>query len=245
MSEVADLIAGIKRQLKVQGMTYRDVAQALNLSEPSVKRLFSNERFTVERLAQLSHLLGFTLGELLQVSSASPAEIHRLSQADELRLVSTPAFLLVAVCILNHWTVADIVRVYRLSEGDCHEHLLELQAMGLITLASNERIRLRIARDFVWIDDGPIQQFFRREGLTDFLNSAFTQADASMAFVHGMLTEPALAELQKELQRLRTRFSALHDESADAPLAQRRGIAMLLARREWEPAVFQQLRRKP
>jgi hypothetical protein len=39
MTEIAQLIATIKLQLKAAGMTYRDVAQALDLSEPSVKRL--------------------------------------------------------------------------------------------------------------------------------------------------------------------------------------------------------------
>ena len=60
---VTQLIATIKRQLKSKGLTYRDVARALQLSEPSVKRLFSSERFTVDRLAQISHLLEFTLAD--------------------------------------------------------------------------------------------------------------------------------------------------------------------------------------
>jgi transcriptional regulator with XRE-family HTH domain len=65
MTEIAQLITTIKRELKAQGLTYQDVARGLSLSEASVKRLFSSERLTVERLAQISQFLGFTLAELL------------------------------------------------------------------------------------------------------------------------------------------------------------------------------------
>jgi len=54
--EVRQLIQKIKRQLKIRGLRYGDVATALHLSEASVKRLFANARFTVDRLAQLSKL---------------------------------------------------------------------------------------------------------------------------------------------------------------------------------------------
>lgn len=244
MSEVTELIATIKRQLKAQGKTYRDVADALCLSEPSVKRLFSRERLTLERLAQLAALLGFTLSELMQTSSGRAADIHSLSSADELRLVTDQSFLLVTVCLLNHWSVEDIVNVYSLSREECDTYLLELQAMRVISVLPGNRIRLRIARDFVWIPDGPIQRFFRREGLGDFLDAPFERPAASLDFVHGMLTDAALAQLQTELRRLRSRFATLHEESADAPLAQKRGTGLLMATREWEPTGFQQRRRR-
>src|SRR5262249_26298627 len=71
MNEVEQLIATIKRQLKAQGLTYRDVAQALALSEASVKRLFASERLNLDRLAQIAALLGFTLAELTQEAAAA------------------------------------------------------------------------------------------------------------------------------------------------------------------------------
>ena len=67
-AEIAHVIDTVKRQLKAQGKTYQDVARHLKLSEASVKRLFSSERFTVERLAEISGFLGFTLAELLPES---------------------------------------------------------------------------------------------------------------------------------------------------------------------------------
>lgn len=243
MSEVTQLLTTIKRQLKVQGKTYRDVAGALGLSEASVKRLLTSDSFGVDRLVEISNLLGFTLAELAQEAALTGTRLHTLGEAQEKELVSDTKLLLVAVCALNHWTVADILAVYRLTEAECVQKLLHLDRLHLIALMPGNRIRLNVARDFDWLPDGPIRSYFRTQGLADFLDGAFDRPDETLAFTHGMLTESALAALQVELRRLRARFAELHEESLAAPLPKRRGSGLLLALREWEPAGFTALRR--
>lgn len=243
MSEVTQLLTTIKRQLKVQGKTYRDVAGALGLSEASVKRLLTSDSFGVDRLVEISNLLGFTLAELAQEAALTGTRLHTLSEAQEKELVSDTKLLLVAVCALNHWTIADMLAVYRLTEAECVQKLLHLDRLHLIALMPGNRIRLNVARDFDWLSDGPIRRYFRTQGLADFLDGAFDRPDETLAFTHGMLTESALAALQVELRRLRARFAELHEESLAAPLPKRRGSGLLLALREWEPAGFTALRR--
>jgi transcriptional regulator with XRE-family HTH domain len=243
MSEVTQLITTIKRQLKLQGKTYRDVADFLQLSEASVKRLLTSSTLGVDRLVEISNLLGFTLAELAQEAAATPNRLHTLTPAQEKELVSDTRLLLVAVCALNHWTLADMLAVYRITEAECLQKLLHLDRLHLIALMPGNRIRLNVARDFDWLPAGPIRQYFRGEGMHDFLDSRFEQPDESLAFTHGMLTESAMARLQAELRQLRARFAALHEESLASPLPKRRGSALLLALREWEPAAFTALRR--
>ena len=243
MSETVLVVATVKRLLKARGLTYRDVAQALDLSEPSVKRVFSSERFTVERLARVAELLGYTLAELMQEAAASAPALRTLDVAQEGRLVSDEKLLLVAVCALNHWSVDDVVAAYRLTRAEVLKRLLVLERMGMIVLLPGDRVRLRIARDFDWLPDGPIRRFFATWGLPGFLHGPFDAEGESMVFVHGMLTPSAQAEMVRELRRLRQRLAALHEESAAAPLAMRRGTAVLLAQREWEPDAFVRLRR--
>jgi transcriptional regulator with XRE-family HTH domain len=243
MSEVTQLLTTIKRQLKVQGKTYRDVAGALGLSEASVKRLLTSDSFGVDRLVEISNLLGFTLAELAQEAALTGTRLHTLSEAQEKELVSDTKLLLVAVCALNHWTLADMLAVYRLTEAECVQKLLHLDRLHLIALMPGNRIRLNVARDFDWLPDGPIRSYFRTQGLADFLDGTFDRPDETLAFTHGMLTESALAAMQVELRRLRARFAELHEESLAAPLPKRRGSGLLLALREWEPAGFTALRR--
>ena len=243
MSEIRQLLTTIKRQLKLQGKTYRDVAAALDLSEASVKRLLTSDTLGVDRLVQIANLLGFTLAELAQEAAVTETRVHTLTQAQERELVSDTRLLLVAVCALNHWTLQDVLAVYRLTEAECLQKLLHLDRLKLIALMPGNRIRLNVARDFDWLPNGPIRQFFRAEGLVDFLGSPFERPDETLSFTHGMLTESALARFQAELRQLRARFAELHEESLASPLPKRRGSGLLLALREWEPAAFTALRR--
>ncbi|MHA6913263.1 helix-turn-helix domain-containing protein [Ralstonia pseudosolanacearum] len=242
MTEVSQLIATLKRQLKAAGLTYRDVGQALGLSEPSVKRMLASGRLTLDRLAQFSELLGMTMAELLREADASQARVHTLTHAQEAQLVSDDKLLLVAVCALNHWSLADMVSTYRLSEAECIRCLLVLDRMGMVMLKPGNRIQLLVARDFDWLPYGPIRQFFLQQGMPDFMESRFDAADETLDFSHGMLTRAGYAQLQVELRKLRAKVAALHDEAASAPRAEKRGTALLLAMRVWEPAAFRALR---
>ncbi|RDV01011.1 helix-turn-helix domain-containing protein [Trinickia dinghuensis] len=243
MTEIARLVATLKHRFKAAGLSYRDVAHALDLSEASVKRLLGNGRITVERLAQICDLLGLTMGELLHEVETSTPRLHTLTPEQEARLVSDEKFLLVTVCALNHWSIDDLVATYRLTAAECIKYLLALDRMGLIKLKPGNRIQPLVARDFDWLPGGPIRQYFSQHGLPDFMDSRFDTPDESMGFIHGMLTKGALSQLNDELFKLRSKFAALHDLSSSAPLPERTGTALVLAMRAWEPQAFRSLRR--
>lgn len=244
MAELNNILATTKQLLKRKGLTYRDLARKLKLSEPTVKRMFATGNISLGRLARVSDVLGLSLAELTQLAAENRPHIHALSDEGEAMLVSDLKLLLVAVCALNHWTMSDIVATYRVSEAECTQRLLQLDRLGLIHLLPGNRIRLVIARDFSWQPKGPIRTFFRAQGLGDFLDSSFAMPGESLVFVHGMFSPVAFAQLEPEIQKLRDRFSALHEESLSAHRTERQSASLLLAtRRDWEPIAFTALRR--
>ena len=243
MAELDQLVNTLKRHLKSQGFTYRSLGEALQLSEPSVKRMFATRRMGVDRLIEISHLLGFTLAELSQEAALGESRLHLLTEAQERELVSEVPLLLVAVCALNQWEMGDIVRVYQLTEHECVRLLVRLDRLRLIHFLPGNRIRLNVARDFDWLPDGPIRMFFRHKGMSDFLRSEFRGGDEVLAFSHGMLSAAAVARMHAEIRKLRQKFAELHKESLDTPLAKRHGTGLLLALRDWELVAFASLRR--
>ena len=242
--EIDRLVLALKCELKARGMTYQQLGAAIGLSEASVKRLFASRRFTLERLLEVSHLLGFSLAELAQQASAQQQRLHLLSEAQETELVSDIRLLLVAVLVLNQWPIPDIVASYQLSAPEVIQQLARLDRLRLIELLPGNRVRLNVARDFDWRVDGPIRRFFQQQGLGDFLSSRFSAEEQTLAFSHGMLTDAAIASLQSELRELRRRFAALHEESLAAPRTRRHGCGLLLALREWELPAFRALKRQ-
>ena len=243
MAELEQLLLTIKRELRAQRKNYRDVAVTLGLSEASVKRMFSAGSMSMDRFAKIALLLGYSLAELTAKAAATTAKLDRLSLAQEKELVSDSALLLVAVCALNHWSMAEIVGTYRMTEAECLQRLLRLERLRLINLLPGNRIRVTVGRDFEWQPNGPIREYFESSGQADFLNSKFSRPGEQHFFSHGMLSEEAQREMEKAIQALRQRFAGVHAESVATPFAGRRGVGLLLAFRAWEPEVFAKYRR--
>jgi transcriptional regulator with XRE-family HTH domain len=245
MSQTNQLIATLKRLLRTSGVTYAQVAGHLGLSESSVKRQFSQQTFSLQTLESICSLLRLELYELVQAAEQAESDVHRLTEAQEVQLVADPVRVLTAVGVMNHWTLAQIVATYRITEAQCIGHLLQLDRLGLIRLMPGNRVKLRIARDFAWLPDGPIQRFFQDRIQTDFLNARFDQPSELLRFQHAMLTPEANRRFQQRLQRLLRDYTELHEECTDAPAEIRYGTSLLLAIRPWEPAAFEALRRSP
>lgn len=243
MTEAERIVAILKQLLRRRRMTYRDVASNLGLSEATVKRLFSKGTFTLERLLQVSSLLGMSLAEVAQQADEAAASVRTLSEAQERELVAEPALLLVAACALNGWTVDEMIGTYRFTRAECLRKLLKLDRLGLITLLPGDRVRLNVARDFDWRPGGPIQRFFRKQEKDDFLAGDFAGEGESLSFLFGMLTPVAKARLDAQVRKLRDEFAELHLESLTAPFVQRSGECLLVAQRDWEPRSFAALRR--
>jgi transcriptional regulator with XRE-family HTH domain len=63
-----EIVETLKRVLKARSMTYADLAVALRVSTPTVKRLFSQRTFTLERLEEILKVLEMDFFELARMS---------------------------------------------------------------------------------------------------------------------------------------------------------------------------------
>jgi len=243
-TQIAHLFLTIKRELKARNLTYRDIARLLATSEASVKRWFSLRRISLDQLAAIAEALGLTLAELMREAADYEPPLRSLTLDQEQALVADTRLLLVAVCVQNHWSPAAIVAKYDISETQCLKYLVALDRLRFIDFLPRNRVRLRIARDFAWQENGPISRFFQQQGLRDFLASSFKAPHETSAFSHAMLTHAANAQFQAQLKKLRQSFAELHEESLAAPLSERHGTAFFYALREWEPREFAALKKK-
>jgi transcriptional regulator with XRE-family HTH domain len=245
MAQTAALVDALKDVLKARGITYAKVARGLGISEASVKRVFAARSFTLKRLDEICVLVGIEITDLAQMVRAERESPVRLTLEQEKHLVSDPKLLLVAVHALNQLSFEEIVDWYRLTRAECVQLLTRLDKLGIIELLPNNRIRVRVARDFAWLPDGPIQQYFRAQVQADFFRSHFDGAGEMMVFVSGMLSRTSNAALQNRLRQISAEFSALHRQDLDLPLDQRFGTSLLLAVRPWVLEAFKKMARDP
>jgi DNA-binding Xre family transcriptional regulator len=243
VSQTRELIQTLKRALKAQGKTYTDVAEVLDLTEASVKRLFSQQAFSLARLDRVCQMLGMEISDLVQQMSEQQQQLQQLSIAQERELTQDVTLALVTVCTLNRWRLADMVGFFQLSESECLRHLITLDRLGLIELLPGNRILLRVAPNFSWRENGPIQAFFQAKISGEFFQSRFDHEDESLVVLNGMLSAQSNAEFQRKLKRLAREFDLLNNDDAALDLSARKGTTLVLAMRGWRYGLFRPLLR--
>jgi len=93
MSVSVDLINALKRGLRARGLTYRELAQRIGLSEAAVKRMFSRRAMSLLRLEQICEVLGVGLAELGAEAGRGAEPMARLTRAQEQALRDELALL--------------------------------------------------------------------------------------------------------------------------------------------------------
>ena len=243
MAQTAALIEALKRALKSKGITYARVARGLGLSETSVKRMFSKQDLTLKRLEQICELAGIDFAELSRLMVQERSQVSRLTAEQEKMIVSDKKLLLVALCVVSHWTLEQIVGTYEISQAECIRCLVRLDRLGVIELQPGNRIRLLISPTFSLLPGGPLQQFFKTHVQSEYLDSGFDAPDELMLFVSGSLSTGSGATIAARLRRVANEFSELNRDDSQLPLSERRGASLLCAIRPWEPEAFRELRR--
>ena len=244
MTTTSSLVDILKRELKSRGITYAQVAHKLNLSEASVKRMFSRREFTLKRLDQVCQLTNSDFSDLARILNREETLISQLTREQEKEIASSLKLFLLAVCVLNHVPAEQIVEIYDVSMPECVQLLVKLDRIGFIRLLPGNRIKLLVSRDFAWLPDGPIQRFFKQHGLGDYVRSAFDHPDEYFVAVNGMLSAGSRATIVGRLKRVVKEFSELHNDDVRLPPSQRVNMTMLVAIRHWELRAFTELRRK-
>ncbi len=226
MAQTSELIKTLKQALKAHGKTYAAVARELSLTEASVKRLFWQKNFSLERLDQICHMLDMEISDLVQLMTDQQHQLLQLTVEQEQEVTNDVTLLVVAICALNKWTMKDIVAFYDISEGECFRKLAQLDRLKIIDLLPHNRIKLRVAANFGWRENGPIQSFFQEKLGPEILRGRFSRDDECLVVLNGMLSPQSNAEFQRKLKRLAWEF----DKSSGELISRRFGKSCALSR---------------
>ena len=240
MSQTPALIATLKKQLKAHGKTYADLAKVLDLSEASVKRLFSENNFTLQRLETACQLIGLQLDELVQFMRQEQPQLKQLTLKQEEEIASDLELLLVAVCVINGYTYFDLIEHYNLSESRCIQKLAKLDKLKIIELLPNNRIKCLVSANFRWLADGPIQRFFLEKVESSFFRSRFNRDDEQLIVLNGLISSQSNGEMQKKLRKIAREFNELMHSDAALPMCEKHGTTAVLALRHWQFDLFNQ-----
>lgn len=241
MPQINALLNTLKKALKAHGLTYADIAPKLDLTKASVKRLFSEQSISLTRLEEICHIMEMEISDLVQMMSEQQPRLQQLTIEQEEEITHDLVLLLITVCVLNRWTLDDIVNFYNLKETECIQKLARLDKLKIIELLPKNKIKLLVATNFSWRNNGPIQTFFQEKIAQEYFQTEFKDQDECLIVLNGMLTSQSNGEFQRKLNKLAREFDDLNNQDAALPIEQRNGTTVVMAMRNWRYGLFKPL----
>ena len=238
MSTTATLITVLKQELKQARMTYADLAQALGMAESSVKRMFSHGDMSLSRVDEICQVLYLDFADLAQQVATIQPEITELSLAQERVVIADEKLLVMAICVLSRWSLAQIVTHYAFTEAEAIAYFAQLDRLGIIELRPMNRYRLKMGKNMRWQPNGPVMQFFRDHALGDYFSGSFSPLDEDLTLTYGSISPKAIPAFLKRVQKLASDFADQHQQDSKLNPSGRHGYTMVMAIRRWELALL-------
>lgn len=245
MSSPEIILQVLRSHLRAADVTYKMLAERIDMSESSVKRMFGQADMPLSRLAQICKAAGVAMEDVLRAAADATPQADTLTLTQEKSLLAQPKLLLMAICCLGHWTLEQVLETYSLTEPECILLLAELDRLGLIELKPLNRYRLRVSNAFRWLPDGPVQQFFRAHVVDDYFAGSFNGAGETLLCLPARLSQPSAQELVGRIQQLAGELARLHQSDRRLAAQERDGFTLLIGFRSWEFSAFTALRRNP
>ena len=245
MSTTADLITLLKSELKTAGITYATVAVRLGMAESSVKRMFSKSGdMPISRIDDICRILNLDFADLARRVADTQPLLLELTLAQEKAVVADRKLLIVAICVTSQLPAEEIIATYELSEAELVRSLTQLDRLGIIDLRPGNRYRLKVAKGFRWLPQGPVMAFCRKEVLNDYFAGGFDGESEMLMVVHGEIGRGLANSFRERLTRIGQDFSNQHLADQKLPADQRRPYTIVIGMRSWLMAALADMQRR-
>ena len=209
MNESKHIIQTLKKLLRSKGVTYSRLAKVLELSEASVKRIFSEETFSLDRLGKICNVLGITIHDLANLANKNGREnIYCYTLEQERFFCNNLSCLAFFDMLLNLGSVKNIQKKFKVSQKKISFYLSSLEKLGLIERHPYDRVKLLVSNNVQWIRNGPLRKKLFDLAKAEFLNNEFDEKNSFYKFITAQISKSThrkllvkLDELTKELIR--------------------------------------------
>ena len=245
MNRTATLLETLKKYLKVKGMTYKQLAAEMKLSEASVKRMFSKQRFFLSRLEEICRILDIDFYDLvLMDKQRNQRTADMLTNEQEENLLKDDKLWIFLYFLLNGWSVSLIIDEYKYSEPEAVQMLGKLERLGLLEVHPYNRVRLLIPTNVFWQNNGPLWQATHQMFIDDFMDSSFDLPNERLVFSPGQFSEASLKIIRKKIENLVKEYNQLAEMDSTLPIKGRHSTGLFIGFRPWVYSVIANLHRR-
>lgn len=195
----------IKRELKKLGVSYQDLAEQLDLSIVSVKRLLNNAQpMSMQRLIHISQIIELPLSQLLKLAEQNLNTLPLFTTEQDTAFYQCPPLFTFWSELAEHKTVDDIARRYQLDQASVHLYLRMLEKAELISLGINNQCKLLVPGHTAFEQGARYPEFFTTRVLSGLqkrvINIPVEDDQAFLVSLKAELTHQEFLEINHKLE---------------------------------------------
>ena len=130
----------LKDLLRKKKMTYEDVAETLECSVPTVKRILGPEELTLTRLLEFCDILEVTLSDIEVLTNMTKVAEENFTQEQE-EFFAKNGHYLSYFLKLYEMTPDKIAEKYKLNQRSTDKYLMTLENLGAIVVNAKQKVR--------------------------------------------------------------------------------------------------------
>lgn len=171
-----DLFATLKKILKTKKITYKHLAEGLDISESTLKSIFYQKNATVKRILDICEYINFPFPELVKLSYRHSEEEFELTYEQEKFFANNPHYYyFFREHFFQRKDLDQICKQHKITKRSCYLYLRKLEKIGLLDLYPNNKVKYKISGKQRWLSDGPWFKKF----LCPFLNNILKEIQGS------------------------------------------------------------------
>lgn len=183
--KVEEIKEVIKSLLKKNGFKYKDLADFLDCSEPTIKRILGSEELSLTRLLRICEYLKMSLSDLESLIQKEEKDKVYFSEKQQKFLVENKSYFAYLFEIYQGLTPDQIALKYKLTAKSTQKYLIQLEKYDLIKVSGKNRIS-PYHPHFPVLSDGPLGLAYYRSLIDNggaFLKDRVAEDIASRSFV--------------------------------------------------------------
>ncbi|MBC7429133.1 MAG: helix-turn-helix transcriptional regulator [Bacteriovorax sp.] len=235
MSQIDQFLAALKRALKAKNIIYKDLADSLDLSESSVKRILSDKSISLERIEEICKASDISFAEICRNANfEEDISTYTLSKEQEKTLADNPRLLHYYILLNDGISSFKIEKDFDINPNESKKLLLQLDKLNLIELHPRDRVKMKNKSGILrFRRDGAVGKALFIQTKNNYLNYEFDTEKDYIRFSNNSFTQESLTKFKKKLDKL---VSEIQEEArlVDRDDKTAADIGILLAYRPWE-----------
>lgn len=203
------IIQTLKRDLKAKGITYKDIASYLKMTEAGVKKLLSKDDISFNKLKLLCDLLQISPNDLLSAVDEFETETHTFSEKQVKFFLNNHHYFYFFMKLAYEQKNPKIIQAeYKLSARSLNIYLKKLEELGLIKRHPFDRTQIVGGIPLAVKTKGTELEFLKYEIVFDQLQIMKEKKSDALSGAGFFLTDTEKEEFHQKLINLVIDFSS-------------------------------------